>query len=199
VPQLHLAEVGFEPQAADGHDRHERRARGDAFTELRAAPRQVTGHRRAHTGAHQREPGALHLRGSGAHIGIVGNSRAPHQCTARSEVLLRGEQRIAGSLEGVLSMAELLTRDRTARGEVAAPIEVRLRSPKVGAALGNHGAQLIAIGEHGMRLTHGACELLLGILQGDTRIGGIEPYQLLPSVDPIGLVRPDRDDGTAHL
>ena len=111
------------------------------------------------------------------------------------EVLLRRGQCIARRAQRIARMAELLGRYRTARGEVLAPVVVRLRPREVGAPLADHRLELVAVGEHGVRLAHGARQLLLGVLQRDARVGGIEPDQHLPGAHQVGLVGADRDHG----
>ena len=176
-----------------------RRPGGDVIAELHAALGDVAGDRRAHAGALEVEPGALHLGGRRLHVGVVGDAGVPDERGARGETLLRGGEGVLGGLELIARVPEFLPRDRAAGGEVLAAVEVGLRAVQVRAALPDHRGQLVAVGEYRARLAHGARQLLLGVIERDARIGGIEPDEFLPGLDQVGLVGADADYGAGHL
>jgi len=199
VLELHFPEVGLHPQPLERHDGHERHAGRYALTQLHAAPGEVAGERRAHAGALQGEPRPLHHGSGRLHVRVVGDASAADQGGAGGEILLRGDQRIARRLQRIARVPHLFRRHRPGGGEILAAVEVRQRPIEVRAALRDDRRQLVAVGEHRAGLAHGARQLLLGVLQSDTGIGGVEPHQLLAGLHQVGLVGVDRDHRAIHL
>ncbi len=150
-------------------------------------------------GPSQREPGALH-RGRGTlHIGIIGNPGPAQQRRATREILLRGNQSLLSLIHGFLGMRNLLRGDRTRLAQALTPVEVRPRPVEVRASLGEDSAQLVAAGEHRVDLPDRLGELILRLLQGDARVRVVEPHELLPHLNVVGLVRVNGHDRATDL
>ena len=172
--QLHFLEVGLHAQPLERHERHEGCARGDAVAELHVAPRHVAGYRGAHAGALQLSQARSTCVAAACTSGLSATPVRPTSAmlAARFFCAAVSASRAALSASRACPSSSLDTAPVAA--QILAPIEVRLGAGQIRAALADHGQQLVAVGKHGARLAHGARQLLLGILQCDARVGGIE-------------------------
>ncbi len=213
LAQLHLLEIGLDPDLVERNHRHQRRAGGDALAHLHGAPGHLPGHRRGDLGALHGEKGLAH-RGRGAFdVGVLLDGGAVGQGAVAGGLLLsrgqrraRTHQRTGGRRQCGFGVQHLLAGDRAALHQRAAAVHivggarhVGLHARHFGLTQLNRRVQRRVVGVQRAHLAHGLRELRFGALERELRVGGVQPHQRLAGLDPIGVIGQHGQHGAGDL
>ncbi|MNE34450.1 hypothetical protein D3C80_1281730 [compost metagenome] len=144
------------------------------------------------------EVGLAQVGGGGHYLGVRGNHGVVDQRAAGAELLTCAVDSGLGDTQVIAGVGQLFCSNRPAIGQHLAPVEVLLGFAQFGLAGFQLGLERVDIAVQPAHLTHAACQLGFGRLQGHLAVGRVELQQHLAGMDQVAVIGTNAGDGTGH-